>query len=40
VIAKKVYGNAARWNDIYQANRDKISNPDRIFPGQVLVIPD
>ena len=39
-IAKQVYGRADRWQLIYQANRDRIDDPDRIFPGQVLVIPD
>ena len=27
------------WQAIFEANRDKIDNPDRIFPGQELVIP-
>lgn len=27
------------WNAIYEANRDKLSDPDKIFPGQELVIP-
>jgi LysM repeat protein len=27
------------WKDIFEANRDKISDPDKIFPGQVLNIP-
>jgi nucleoid-associated protein YgaU len=27
------------WQAIYDANRDKLDNPDRIFPGQELVIP-
>jgi nucleoid-associated protein YgaU len=27
------------WNVIFQANKDKISNPDMIHPGQVLRIP-
>jgi nucleoid-associated protein YgaU len=27
------------WNDVYQANRDKISDPNKIYPGQVLTIP-
>lgn len=27
------------WQAIYDANRDKLSNPNRIFPGQVLTIP-
>lgn len=28
------------WQAIFEANRDKIDNPDRIFPGQELVIPE
>ena len=27
------------WNAIYEANKDKISDPDKIFPGQELTIP-
>lgn len=38
-IAKKYYGNGARYSDIYNANKDKISNPNLIYPGQVLMIP-
>lgn len=38
-IAVLMYGNGNRWPDIYNANRDKISNPNLIYPGQVLVIP-
>lgn len=38
-IATIEYGNGGRWPDIYNANRDKISNPDLIYPGQALVIP-
>ncbi len=38
-IAKREYGDAARWHAIYDANRDQISNPDLIHPGQVLTIP-
>lgn len=38
-IAKRFYGNANRWHDIYDANRDQISNPDLIRVGQVLKIP-
>lgn len=38
-IAKRVYGNANRWHEIYDANRDQLDNPDRIKPGQVLKIP-
>lgn len=39
-IAQRVYGRADRWTLIFEANRDKISDPDRIYPGQVLVVPD
>ncbi|HEY4583022.1 MAG TPA: LysM peptidoglycan-binding domain-containing protein [Lysobacter sp.] len=38
-IAQHVYGKASRWRAIYDANRDQIDDPDRIRPGQVLVIP-
>ena len=38
-IAKHFYGDAKAWNRIFQANKDKISNPDLIHPGQVLRIP-
>jgi nucleoid-associated protein YgaU len=38
-IAKREYGAADRWKAIFEANRDKISNPDLIQPGQVLTIP-
>lgn len=39
-IAKQYYGDAKRWRAIFDANRDKIENPDLIFPGQEFVIPD
>ena len=38
-IARKFYGNADHWHDIFAANRDQISNPDVIRVGQVLKIP-
>lgn len=38
-IAKHYYGNANDWPKIFDANRDKLSNPDRINVGQVLRIP-
>ena len=38
-IAKTVYGDAARWKEIYQANRDLISDPNMIQVGQELTIP-
>ena len=38
-IAKHVYGDANKWHAIFDANRDKIKNPDLIQPGQVLTLP-
>ena len=38
-IAKRIYGDASKWNRIYDANRDKIENPDLIHPGQEFTIP-
>jgi len=38
-IAKKIYGDGGRWKEIFEANNDKIKNPDLIHPGQVLKIP-
>jgi LysM repeat protein len=34
-----IYWNETLWSGIYSANRDKISDPDLIRPGTVLVIP-
>jgi nucleoid-associated protein YgaU len=39
-IAKHVYGDANKWHRIYEANRDKIKNPDLIHPGQEFTIPE
>jgi nucleoid-associated protein YgaU len=38
-IAKREYGDAQKWRQIYEANRDQIKDPDLIYPGQVLTIP-
>ncbi len=38
-IAKAVYGNAARWPEIFEANKDLIKDPKLIRPGQELRIP-
>lgn len=38
-IAKKFYGNGSKYTTIYNANRDKIKNPNLIYPNQVLWIP-
>jgi nucleoid-associated protein YgaU len=38
-IAKELLGNANAYQEIFNANRDQLSNPDKIQPGQVLKIP-
>ena len=38
-IAQKVYGDSKHWTTIFEHNKDKISDPDVIHPGQELVIP-
>jgi len=38
-IAKKFYGNANKYPVIFEANKPMLSNPDKIYPGQVLRIP-
>lgn len=35
----EVYGEGARWNRLYRNNKDRIQNPDRIYPGQEIQIP-
>ena len=38
-IAKEHLGNANAYMKIFEANRDQLSDPDKIKPGQVLTIP-
>lgn len=38
-IAKKFYGNGSKYTIIYNANKDKIKNPNLIYVGQVFTIP-
>lgn len=38
-LAAKYYGSGAQYTKIYNANTDKISNPNLIYVGQVLTIP-
>lgn len=38
-IAKAYYGDGSKFTKIYQANKDKIKNPNLIYPGQVFLIP-
>ena len=39
-IAKREYGDAQKWPKIYEANRNIIKDPDLIYPGQELRIPE
>lgn len=38
-LAKHYYGDHALFNNIFNANRDQISDPNKIKPGQRLRIP-
>ncbi|HTM29357.1 MAG TPA: LysM peptidoglycan-binding domain-containing protein [Rhodanobacter sp.] len=38
-IARHFYDDANAWRRIFDANRDQLSDPDRIQPGQMLKIP-
>lgn len=38
-ISKQVYGDAGQYMKIFNANRDQLSDPDKIQVGQVLKIP-
>ncbi len=38
-IAKEYYGNAMKYPEIFEANREVIKDPDLIYPGQKLRIP-
>lgn len=38
-IAKEMYGNANEYNKIFEANKPLLSDPNKIYPGQVLRIP-
>ncbi|MBL7831010.1 MAG: peptidoglycan-binding protein LysM, partial [Saprospiraceae bacterium] len=38
-IAKHYYGDAMKYPVIFEANQPMLTNPDLIYPGQVLRIP-
>ncbi|HRO10755.1 peptidoglycan-binding protein LysM [Amaricoccus sp.] len=38
-ISEKTLGSGARYKEIFEANRPMLSDPDKIYPGQVLRIP-
>jgi hypothetical protein len=35
-----LYGDGSKFTLLYEANKDQIRNPDRIYPGQVFRTPD
>lgn len=39
-IARRAYGRGAQYTVIYEANADQIRDPDLIYPGQVLTVPE
>jgi len=39
-IAKNFYGNPSQYMKIFEANKDKLTDPNKINVGQELVIPD
>ena len=39
-ISHRVYGHGVRYSTIYLANEAQISDPDRIWPGQVFKVPE
>ena len=39
-ISQKFYGTTKKWAKIYEANRDTLKTPDRVYPGKTLNIPE
>jgi LysM repeat protein len=39
-ISQQYYGSANNWQKIFQANRSRLKDPNRITPGTKLIIPD
>ena len=39
-ISQKYYDSTGKWKKIYDANRDKIKDPNKLIPGTKLIIPD
>jgi nucleoid-associated protein YgaU len=38
-IAKEKYGEMDKWKGLFEANKEVIQDPDKIYPGQVIRIP-
>ena len=39
-IAKQFYGDANQWQKLFEANREVIQDPDKIYPGQQIRVPE
>ncbi len=39
-IARDRYGDGVLYVQVFEANRDRIRNPDLIYPGQIFVLPE
>jgi nucleoid-associated protein YgaU len=39
-IAKEHYGDAMKYPAIFEANKPMLADPDKIYPGQVLRLPE
>ena len=39
-ISKKFFGTTKKWYAIYELNKDKLKSPDKVFPGQIIRIPN
>lgn len=39
-ISQKFYGTTKKWIKIYNANKNTLKGPNKIYPGQVISIPD
>ncbi|MCX5700187.1 MAG: LysM peptidoglycan-binding domain-containing protein [Candidatus Omnitrophica bacterium] len=39
-ISTKFYGTSKKWMKIYEANKDVLKGPDKVYPGQVINIPE
>jgi len=38
-ISQKLYGTTKKWTKIYEANKDILKAPNKIYPGQVINVP-
>ncbi len=39
-IAQEMYGNGMKYPELFEANREVIQDPDRIYPGQKIRVPE